>query len=219
MEKIRRILIADDHTIVREALRALLSLNPSLEVVGEAGDGQEAVQLAQLLMPDLILMDLSMPKISGTDAIKEIKAQVPQTKVLVLTMHKTEEHLWASLRSGADGFIPKDAHSSELEFAIESILNGRPYLSPEISGSLVEGYLEGKRGFGTRWETLTHRERGIVKLIAEGHTSKQIAELLHISIKTVEKHRSNIRKKLHMNHISELIAFALEEGLVEAPSR
>ena len=211
-----KIIIAEDHTIVREGLRALLSSDPNLEVVGEVEDGREAIRLAERLEPDLVLMDLSMPRMSGMDAIREIKKRCPQTKVIVLTVHKTEEYVLASLDAGAEGYVLKDASHAELSMSIHHVIKGKRYLSPEVSGKVINGYLDGKKPIkpSTVWDTLTQREREILKLIAEGYKNKEIADYLCISIKTVEKHRSNLMGKLDLHSASALTAFAIEKGLV-----
>jgi DNA-binding NarL/FixJ family response regulator len=212
----QRIVIAEDYTILREGLRSLLSSHPEFEIVGEAEDGQEAIRSVEKLKPDLALMDLSMPRMNGMDAIKEIKKRSPETKVLVLTVHKTEEYIHAAFQSGADGYILKDSTHAELGMAIKHILEGKRYISPGISESLIEGYLEGrKKGKPpSAWDTLTQREREILKLIAEGYKNKAIGEYLCISVKTVEKHRANLMKKLDLHNIQSLTALALEKGLV-----
>jgi DNA-binding NarL/FixJ family response regulator len=211
-----RIVIAEDHTILREGLRALLSSQENLEVVGEAEDGREAIRQVEKLTPDLILMDLSMPKMNGIEAIREIRRRVPETRILALTVHKAEEFILEVLQSGADGYIPKDASSSELMMAIKSILMGKRYLSPSVSNVVIEGYLESRRTseFITPWGKLTKREREILKLIAEGYKNKDIADYLCISVKTVEKHRSNLMKKLDLHSAAALTAYAMERGLV-----
>jgi DNA-binding NarL/FixJ family response regulator len=211
-----RIVIAEDHTILREGLRALISSQEDLEVVGEAGDGREAVRQVEDLMPDLILMDLSMPKMNGIEAIREIRKRIPQTKILALTVHKTEEFILEVLQAGADGYIPKDASSNELMMAIRSVLMGKRYLCPSVSRVVIEGYLEARRTpeSSTPWDTLTKREREILKLIAEGHKNKEIADYLCISVKTVEKHRANLMKKLDLHSAAALTAYAMERGLV-----
>jgi two-component system response regulator NreC len=208
--------IAEDYTILREGLRSLLSSHPEFEVVGEAEDGQEAIRSVDRLKPDLALMDLSMPRMNGMDAIKEIKKRSPQTKVLVLTVHKTEEYIHAALQAGADGYILKDSTHAELGLAIKNILEGKRYISPGISESLIEGYLEGRKKAkpSTTWDTVTQREREILKLIAEGYKNKAIAEYLCISVKTVEKHRANLMKKLDLHNIQSLTALAMEKGLI-----
>jgi DNA-binding NarL/FixJ family response regulator len=211
-----RILIVEDYTILREGLRALVSVNPALEVVGEAADGLSAIRWVEKTKPDLVLMDLSMPKMNGMDAIREIKKLSPETKVLVLTVHKTEEYILATFQVGANGYVLKDATHSELSMAIKDVLNGKHYISPGISDKVLEGYLEGRKVLKTQtsWETLTHREREILKLIAEGYKNKEIADYLCISPKTVEKHRANLMEKLDLHNVQSLTTFAIEKGLV-----
>lgn len=216
MKKPHRIVIAEDHTILREGLRALLSGDPAFEVVGEAGDGREAIRCCEDLMPDLILMDLSMPRMHGFEAIREIKKQRPDVKIIALTVHRTDEYILATLQAGADGYVLKDATHSELVTAIKNVLLGKRYLSPDISEKVIEGYLEGKETFKTKsaWDTLTRREREILKLIAEGSKNKDIADYLCISLKTVEKHRANLMKKLDLHNAAELTSLAVQKGLV-----
>jgi len=212
----QRIVIAEDYTILREGLRSLLSSHPEFDIVGEAEDGQEAIRSVEKLKPDLALMDLSMPRMNGMDAIKEIKKRSPETKVLVLTVHKTEEYIHAALQAGADGYILKDSTHAELGMAIKSVLDGKRYVSPGISERLIEGYLEGRKKTKppSTWDTLTQREREILKLIAEGYKNKEVADYLCISVKTVEKHRANLMKKLDLHNIQALTALALEKGLI-----
>jgi len=212
----KRIVIAEDHTILREGLRMLLRTNPDFEVVGEAEDGLEAIRCTETMKPDLVLMDLSMPRMNGMGAIQEIKKKCPETKILVLTVHKTEEYILATLKSGADGYVLKDATHSELMLAMDCVFSGRCYLSPGISEKIIEGYLEGRRTVrpSSSWDSLTQREREILKMIAEGYKNKDIAEYLCISAKTVEKHRANLMKKLDLHSASSLTAFAMEKGLI-----
>jgi DNA-binding NarL/FixJ family response regulator len=216
MKHKQRIVIAEDHRILREGLRALLNSEPNLEIVGEAEDGRDAIHCVETLTPDLVLMDLSMPRMDGLDAIKEIKKRHPETKVLALTVHKTEEYILASLRAGADGYVLKDATQDELLMAIRSVLVGKSYLSPGASEKVIEGYLESRKTLktSTSWDTLTPREREILKLIAEGYKNRDIADYLFVSVKTVEKHRANLMKKLDLHTTSALTAFAIEKGLV-----
>ena len=216
MDKQYRIVIAEDHTILREGLRSLLSSNPCFHVAGEAEDGRDAIRCVKDLSPDLVLMDLSMPKMSGLDAIRELKKQDPDTKILVLTVHRTEEYIMAALEAGADGYVLKDATQSELLMALKNVLAGKRYLSPGISEKVIEGYLEGRKSQKVRssWDTLTQREKEILKLIAEGHRNREVADYLCISLKTVEKHRTNLMKKLDLHNTAALTAYAIEKGLV-----
>jgi RNA polymerase sigma factor (sigma-70 family) len=211
-----KIVLVEDHTILREGLKALLSAEPDFEVVAEAGDGREAVHCIRKLKPDLILTDLSMPRMNGMEAIREIKKESPKAKILVLTVHKAEEYILATLKAGADGYLLKDATRDELLMAARKVLSGKPYLSPEISDKMIEGYLEGRKSLKaqTAWETLTAREREILKLIAEGYKNKEIADDLCISVKTVEKHRANLMEKLNLHNAQALTAFAIDHGLV-----
>jgi DNA-binding NarL/FixJ family response regulator len=211
-----RIVIAEDHTILREGLRSLLLSSPEFEVVGEAEDGREAIQCVVKYKPDLILTDLSMPRMNGMDAIREIKRGSPDTKILVLTVHKTEEYILATFKAGADGYLLKDSTHAELVMAVKKVLSSKHYISPGISDKVLEGYLEGRKTLKTKtsWETLTPREREILKLIAEGYKNKKIADELCISPKTVEKHRSNLMEKLNLHNVQALTAFAIERGLV-----
>ena len=213
----KTILIAEDHTILREGLRSLLNTDQDFEVVGEAEDGREAIRVAEKLMPDLVLMDLTMPKMNGLEAIKEIKKRSPASKILVLTVHKTEEYILAALEAGADGYVVKDATHSELIMAMQKVLIGGRFLSPDISEKVINGYLEGQKALRTKtsWDTLTQREREILKLIAEGYKNKDVADYLFISVKTVEKHRANLMRKLDLHNAAGLTALAIEKGLIE----
>jgi len=211
-----RIVLADDHTILREGLRALLSADPNFDIVGEAEDGRKAVRCVEKLEPNLLLMDLSMPRMSGMDAVSEIKKRFPKTKIIALTVHKTEEYLLTTLQAGADGYVLKDATHDELVMAIHNVMAGKRYLSPGISGKVIEGYLEGKEDSlsVSSWQTLSQREREVLKLIAEGYKNKEIAEDLCISLKTVEKHRANLMKKLDLHNAAGLTVYAVKKGIV-----
>jgi len=213
----KRIVIAEDHTIVREGLKSLIESLPDFEVVGEAEDGKKAIECAEHSAPDLVLMDLSMPKTDGITAIKEIKRRCAGIKILALTVHKTEGHVRMALEAGADGYILKDATCQELEMAINNIMSGKPYLSPDISGGIIDGYLLGLKSEqpAKLMGTLTPREVEILKLIAEGYKSKEIADYLYISVNTADKHRANIMKKLDLHSASALTAIAIKEGLVD----
>jgi DNA-binding NarL/FixJ family response regulator len=216
MTKKIRIVLAEDHTILREGLRALLSADPKFEIVGEAADGREAIRWVEKLGPDLVMMDLSMPRMTGMDAIREIKKRYPATKIIALTVHKTEEYLRTTLQAGADGYVLKDATHEELMLAIENILEGKTYLSPGISEKVIAGYLEGKENRlpSSTLGVLSPREGEVLKLIAEGYKNKEIAADLCISLKTVEKHRANLMKKLDLHNVAALTSYAIEQGLV-----
>ena len=211
-----RVVIAEDHTLFRQGLKALLSLEPEFEVVGEAADGFQAIQCAKELKPDIILLDISMPRVDGMAAIREIKSVCPEAKVLILTVHKTEEHVLETLKSGASGYVLKDASHEEFLLAMRSVLQGKRYLSPDISARIVDGYLNGRETADptSPWESLTPRERQVLKLIAEAYKNKEIADFLCISVKTVAKHRANIMKKLKLHSAAELTAYAIKRGLV-----
>ena len=211
-----RIVLAEDHTILREGLKALLASQVGLQVVGEATDGREAVRCAEELKPDLMMLDLSMPRSNGLEAMKDIKRVSPQTKVLVLTVHKTEDYVFTALQGGADGYVLKDSSAAELMLAIRSVLNGERYLAPAIASTVVSGYLGGKDEalLKPSFKDLSSREREVLKLIAEGYRTKDIAEYLCISPKTVEKHRANLMDRLDLHTVSALTTYAIEKGLV-----
>ena len=212
----KKIVIAEDQKILREGLKSLLSSSDDFEVVGEAEDGLNAVRCVEKFTPELLLLDLSMPKMSGISAIKEIKSQFTETKILVLTVHESEEYILEVFKSGADGYCLKDASHSELLMAIKSVLSGKRYISPGISGKVLEGYLDDRETLksSSSWDSLTQREREILKLVGEGYKNKEIADYLCISSKTVEKHRSNIMGKLDLHTASALTAYAIKTGLV-----
>jgi two-component system response regulator NreC len=211
-----RILLAEDHAILREGIRSLLASGPDLEVVGEAEDGLSAVTQTKQLQPDLALVDLSLPLMNGTEAIRQIKQRAPATKVIVLTVHKSDEHVRAALDAGAAGYVLKDDHYEDLMAAIRSVVAGGTYLSPKICGRVVSGYLgqASAQGPGVPWDTLTDREREVVKLVAEGYKNREIAGHLCVSLKTVEKHRANVMRKLDLHSVAALTAYAFENGLV-----
>jgi len=216
MDNKKRIFIAEDHTILRAGLRAMLSSNPDYEIIGEAEDGREAIRGVENNEPDLIVLDLSMPRMNGLEAITEIKKISPETKILVLTIHKTDEYILPVLKAGADGYMLKYDTQVELMTAIESVLQGKRYLSPGVSQQVVEGYLAGNITIksDSSWDTLTKREREVLKLIAEGYKNREIADYLCISENTVVKHRANLMEKLDMHNVSALTAYAISKGLV-----
>ena len=212
----KRLVIAEDHTVVRDGLRSLFNLENDLEVVGEAGDGMEVLRCINQTNPDLVVLDLSMPKMDGISVIKEINKQSMNIKILILTMHRDEEFILETFRSGAHGYCLKTSSGKEVLMAIRAVLSGKQYVSPEISGKILEGYLESKKTIKEKssWELLTQREKEILKLVGEGYKNKEISDYLFISVKTVEKHRSNIMEKLNLHTASALTAYAIEKGLV-----
>jgi DNA-binding NarL/FixJ family response regulator len=215
MDEKPRVVIVEDHTIVREGLRSLLSSTAEFAIVGEAEDGSEAVRSIEKLKPDLVLTDLSMPKMNGMDMIQTIKKQSPKTKVIALTVHRGEDYVFETLKAGADGYVLKEATYSELMMAIRSVLEGKRYVSPEVSGKLIDGYLEGRKNkVRSSLDILTCRERQILKLVGEGYRYRAIADLLYISAYTVEKHLANIMTKLNLHTKVGLVTFAIEKGLV-----
>lgn len=209
-----RILIADDHAILRAGIRSLLNRVSNFEVVGEADNGKSAILSAGELKPELIIIDLSMPKTNGTEAIYRIKNRYPAIKILVLTVHKTNEHIHDALKAGTNGYLLKDDSSEELIQAINNVLAGKTHLSSSICDSVVMGYLNDsiEQINSPITDKLTTREREVIKLIAEGYRNKDIAEYLSINIKTVEKHRSNMMKKLNLHSTSGITSYAIKNG-------
>jgi len=216
MRNVKKIVIVEDQTLVRQGLRSLLESEKKLKVVDEASDGIEAIRSVEKHNPDLVLLDLAMPKMSGLSALKDIKNRYPKTKVLILTFHDSEEYILEAFESGADGYcLKKDSHT-ELLTAMKSIFSGKSYISPAITSKILEGYLEGRKKLKkkTSWETLTQREKEVLKLVGEGHSSVEIGDILCISPKTVDKHRSNIMNKLKLHSAAALAAYAIDKGLV-----
>jgi len=208
-----RILIVDDHALFRAGVRALLAEDPRVTVVGEADNGRDAIRAVGQLAPHLVLMDLTMPEMNGMEAMTEIRRRYPNVRLLVMTLHKTEDYIHASLKAGADGYILKDATQEEFGVAIHTVLQGKTYLSMDVSAKVVIGYLGGGK-FSSAYDSLTHREREVLKLVGEGNTNKLIADFLFLSVKTIEKHRSNLMSKLDLHNASGLTAYAMEKGLV-----
>lgn len=211
-----RVLLADDHALVRSGLRMLLDRQPDIEVVAEAGDGAEAVKLALSEDVDLAILDVSMPRLTGLQAAAELHSQRPDLHVLILSMHDNEQYFFEALKAGAAGYVLKSAAERDLVEACRSSMRGEPFLYPAAVTALVRDYLDrASRGEATPKDPLTPRELEVVKLIAEGHTTDEIAELLVISKKTVERHRANILEKLEMRNRVELTRYAIRHGLVE----
>jgi two-component system, NarL family, response regulator NreC len=211
------ILLADDHTILRAGLKMMLNAQPDMEVVGEAQDGRQAVHEAQRLHPDIILMDITMPDMNGIEATRQVKKQLPDVKVLILTMHENEEYVFQALRAGASGYMLKEAAHTDLINALHVIQSGNFYLSPTAQSVMVGDYLQRVRAGEEKdsYSSLTEREREILKLVAEGFTNNQIAERLVISPKTVDTHRTHIMDKLNLHSRAELVKYAMRRGLLE----
>ncbi len=207
-----KVLIADDHGIVRSGLRKLLESEDGIEVVGEACDGAEAREMALELRPDLAILDVKMPQRSGLEATREIRSEAPDVSILILSMHEEERYLFEALKAGASGYVLKRAADSDLIDAIHAIERGEPFLTPEAQQALIRDVLG--EGHGEH-EELTPREEQVVKLVAEAHTNKEIAELLGLAEKTAENHRSNAMRKLGMRDRVELVRYAIRRGLVE----
>lgn len=201
----------------REGLKSMLNSRADIDIVGEAEDGLQAVRRIRKTTPDLVLLDLSMPKMGGISVMKEVKRVLPETRIIALTIHESDQFVLEAFDAGADGYCIKDASRKELMLAVDSVLEGKTYISPDISDQVMEGYLTGRKKLkeNSRWDTVTQREREVLKLLAEGYTNKDIADFLHISVKTVEKHRANLIGKLDLHNIAQLTAYAIENGLVE----
>jgi two-component system response regulator NreC len=216
MKKVR-LLVADDHKIFRQGIKKLLEEEPDLQVVGESADGRETVKKATELKPDIILMDIAMANLNGLEATKQIKKVLPETKIIMLTMHKNEEYVLQSFQAGASGYILKEGAVEELVSAIRSIHQDKSFLSPTVSKTLVDAYLR-KMETGkteTPFDLLTDREREVLQLIAEGFTNREVAKQLFISVKTVEAHRAHIMQKLNIHDIAKLVKYAIQKGLVD----
>jgi two-component system response regulator NreC len=211
-----RVLLADDHRMMREGIRALLERERDIEVVGEASDGREAVRLTAQLQPDVVVMDVSMPTLNGIEATRKIRRDHPKAQVLILTVHESEEYVARLLAAGANGYVIKRAASEELVSAIRVVFQGEAYLYPSVAKVVIGDYvrrLREGRGLSAR-EVLTDREREILQLIAEGYTNREMADLLHLSIKTVQNHRARIMKKLDLHDRGELIKYAIQQGII-----
>ncbi len=209
-----KILLADDHTIMREGLRCLIEKESDLKVVAEAEDGRTAVKLAREVSPDMIIIDITMAGLNGVEATRQILTENPDAKVLAVSMHSDEQFVAGMLRAGASGYFLKDCAAEELAHAIRAVIEGEIYLSPKIANIVVEGYLRTlSKGRPTRAPELTAREREILQLVAEGETSKRIATRLHVSIKTVEAHRRKIMDKLNIRTVAGITKYAIQQGI------
>jgi two-component system response regulator NreC len=208
-----RVLIADDHTIVRSGLHLLLESEPDIEIVGEATDGISAVSMARELLPDVVLMDIGMPELNGIEATRQIKEGTPEMVILILTMHRSDEYFFQGLEAGASGYVLKGAETTELVNAVRSVARGDVFLYPSVARQLVQQYLSQTDTDPPGGPKLTQREREILKLIAEGYTSKEIADQLVVSPSTIHSHRTNLMQKLNLSTRHELVQYAREHGL------
>ena len=215
MTKIR-VLIADDHQLMRSGLRVLLERDGEFQVVAEAADGYEAIELALQHRPDIVLLDVAMPRLNGTDAAQRISEKLPSTRVIVLSMHSDEGYVLKALKAGARGYLLKASPEAEVLAAVRAVAAGNAYFSPAITKLLVEEYVGEirRRGVEDSYDLLSLREKEILKLLASGKTNREIADMLHISITTAESHRSNILQKLHLHSLAELILYAVRKGLI-----
>jgi len=211
-----RILLADDHTILRTGLKLVLSRQPGFEVVGEAGDGRQALALAESLAPDVAVLDIGMPNLNGIEAARQIREKLPQTAVVILSMHSDEGYVLRALKAGARAYLLKDSAEADLINAIKVVTEGKAFFSPAISRVLVEDYVRQmrERDVEDSYELLTSREREILQLLAEGKSNKDVAAMLNLSLYTVETHRGNILEKLNLHSIPELILYAVRKGVI-----
>jgi DNA-binding NarL/FixJ family response regulator len=207
-----RILLADDHVLVRQGFRMILSAQPDMEIVGEAGNGREAVELAEKLKPDIVIMDVAMPELNGIEATRRLTASTPRIRVLALSMHKDSVYVREILRSGARGYLLKDSADADLLTAVRAVAKGDGYLSPAVSDAVLTDY---RRHVTDPIDLLTSREREVLQMIAEGKTNKEIAVALNLSVYTVEAHRGRVMEKLNLHSTGELVRFALRNGLID----
>jgi len=210
------VLLAEDHTLVRAGIRALLKDIPGVEVIGEAGDGQIALRLVEELQPDLVIMDIGLPELNGLQATAVISDTYPAVKVLILSMHDNEEFVLKALKSGVSGYMLKDSSTQELRFAIEAIARGEIYLSPAISRQVVANYIHRVNGRSDPLSVLTPRQRQVLQLIAQGYTTKKIALELNISLSSADTHRTRLMERLDIHDIAGLVRFAIQNGLVSS---
>jgi DNA-binding NarL/FixJ family response regulator len=211
-----RILLADDHTIVRQGLRKILEEDRAWQVVGEAGDGREAVRLALELQPDVAILDIGMPLLNGIEAARQIARRLPETKVLILSMHSDEAYIIQALEAGAKGYLLKDTADADLLGAVGAVTRGKSFFSPAVARVMLDDYVRRlrDRGITDRYDALSEREREIFQLIAEGRSNKEIADLLFVSPNTIETHRAHIMEKLDVHSAVELVLFAVRRGLI-----
>jgi len=209
-----RILLADDHTLVRAGIRSLVQAIPGIQVVAEAGDGREALSLIETHQPDVALLDIAMPGLNGLEVAAQVADNFPFVRVMILSMHATEEYVLRALRAGAAGYLLKDADTAELELAIKAVTRGETYLSPAVSKHVTEYVRRVGEETHSTLERLTPRQREVLQLVAEGHTTQEIARMMNLSVKTVETHRTQLMERLDIHDIAGLVRYAVREGLV-----
>jgi DNA-binding NarL/FixJ family response regulator len=207
-----RILLADDHAVVRQGFKMILSAQPDMEIVGEAGNGREAVDQAERLQPDVVVMDVAMPELNGIEATRRLAESTPRTRVLALSMHKDSVYVREILRAGARGYLLKDSIAGDLLAAVRAVARGEGYISPAVSNAVLDDY---RRHVTDPIDLLTSREREVLQMIAEGKTNKEIAGVLNLSVYTVDAHRGRIMEKLNLHSVNELVRFAVRHGLVD----
>lgn len=211
------IILADDHILFRRGLKGIIQSEPGLEVIGEAGDGIELLKLLRTMIPHLVILDISMPNLRGIEAVREIRKEYPDLKVLILTMHKDRSYLHQAISAGADGYLLKEDADPDLFSAIERIRQGKMYVSPHLTEGMIEDWAQIRRGdvnSSIQPEVLTPREKEVIKLIADGKSSKEIGDLLFISVRTVERHRANIMDKLKIRKTADLVKYAIQKGYI-----
>ncbi len=207
-----RILLADDHAVVRQGFKMILSAQPDMEIVGEAGNGREAVELAEQLRPDVLVMDVAMPELNGIEATRRVASSLPHSRVLALSMHKDSVYVRETLRAGARGYLLKDSPAGDLVAAVRAVASGEGFLSPAVSNAVLDDY---RRHVTNPIDLLTSREREVLQMLAEGKTNKEIAGILNLSVYTVDAHRGRIMEKLNLHSINEMVRFAVRNGLID----
>lgn len=209
------VILADDHSLVRAGIRELLSNIPMIDVIDEAGNGRDALKLVKEHQPRILLLDIGMPGLNGLEVAARVSKDHPATAVVMLSMHANEEYVLQALRAGAKGYLLKDSATGEIDLAIRSVIHGKTYLSPQISQTLVKEYVENSNTARSPLERLTARQREILQLVAEGYTTRQIAEMLNVSVKTIETHRAQLMDRLEIRHVQGLTCFAIQTGLIQ----
>ncbi|MGA2147805.1 MAG: response regulator transcription factor [Bryobacteraceae bacterium] len=207
-----RILLADDHAVVRQGFKMILAEQPDMEISGEAANGREAVELAEKIKPDVVVMDVAMPELNGIEATRRLAASVPHTRVLALSMHKDSVYVREILRAGARGYLLKDSPAQDMLAAVRAVAGGEGYISPAVSSAVLDDY---RKHVTNPIDLLTSREREVLQMLAEGKTNKEIAAVLNLSVYTVEAHRGRIMEKLNVHSINELVRFAVRNGLID----